>query len=55
MNKSKFGSTLATIGFVGGMFYAMKKGKGFVGYATFGILFGVSGMLLGNALEKFYE
>lgn len=55
MNKSKIGSTFATIGFVGGMFYAMKNNKGFIGYASFGLLFGVGGYLLGNALEKFYE
>jgi hypothetical protein len=55
MKKTQIGSTLGTIGIVGGMFYAMKNNKGFMGYATFGLLFGLGGLLIGNALEKFYE
>lgn len=55
MGNKKIANLLGTVGLVGGMFYAMKQNKKFVGVATYGILFGVGGYLLGNALNKFYE
>lgn len=55
MNNTKFGSVLGSVGLIGGMFYAMKKRKDFKGLAMYGILFGIGGLLAGNALARFYE
>jgi hypothetical protein len=55
MKSNKISTTLGTIGLVGGMFYAFKQNKGVVGYASYGLLFGLGGFLIGNALVKFYE
>jgi len=55
MTVSKTSTALATVGLVGGMFYAMKLNKCSVCIASYGALFGIGGFLLGNAISKFYE
>lgn len=55
MNNSKTGSLFGTIGVVGGVIYGMRKDSGFAKTALFAALFGVSGLILGNALSKFYD
>ncbi len=39
---------LASIGALGGLYYAFKKGKGFWGYAGFFVLGSIAGHLAGN-------
>ena len=39
---------LASIGALGGLYYAFKKGKGFWGYAGFFVLGSIAGHLTGN-------
>jgi len=41
---------LASVGALGGLYYAFKKGKGFWGYAGFFILGGIAGHLAGNVV-----
>lgn len=55
IQSNNMSKSLATIGLVGGMFYAFKNNKGFVGYASYGLLFGAMGYLVGNAIVNFYE
>jgi glucose uptake protein GlcU len=53
--KTKMNTTFATIGFVGGMFYAMKQNKDFKGVALYGIIFGFIGVLASNQISKFQD
>jgi hypothetical protein len=39
---------LASAGALGGLYYAFKKGKGFLGYAGFLVLGSIAGHLAGN-------
>ena len=55
MKNSKFGTTLGTIGALGGIFYAMKNNKKLGVTALYAIGFAFGGVLLGNAITKFYE
>ena len=55
INKSQLGSTLGTIGAIGGILYSMKKGKGLGATFLFTVAFGIGGLLVGNSVSKFYE
>ena len=52
---TQFGKLLGSVGLVGGMFYAIKGNKKTQVIAMYGILFGLGGFLIGNAINKFYE
>jgi hypothetical protein len=52
---SKLGGVLGTVGVLSGIFIAMKQNKKLGGTALFAIAFGVGGLLIGNAVTKFYE
>ena len=54
-DKTELGKTLAAVGVVAGIFYGMKKAPGVGSAALYAAIFGVSGVLIGNALTKFYE
>lgn len=41
---------LASVGALGGLYYAFKKGKGFWGYAGFFVLGSIAGHLAGNVV-----
>jgi uncharacterized membrane protein YfcA len=41
---------LASVGALGGLYYAFKKGKGFWGYAGYFVLGSVAGHLAGNVV-----
>ena len=41
---------LASVGALGGLYYAFKKGKGFWGYAGFFVLGSIAGHLTGNVI-----
>lgn len=41
---------LASVGALGGLYYAFKKGKGFWGYAGFFVLGSIAGHLAGNVI-----
>jgi hypothetical protein len=41
---------LASVGALGGLYYAFKKGKGFWGYAGFFILGSIAGQIAGNVV-----
>jgi hypothetical protein len=55
MKSSKIGNLIGTGAVLGGVFYAISKGKDFKGIALYGALFGIGGYLLGNSISKFYE
>lgn len=55
MNNSKLGNVAGTIGLIGGIMFAMKKNKGMGATALYALGFGAAGLLLGNAISKFYE
>jgi hypothetical protein len=55
MNNSKLGNIAGTIGLLGGIMYAMKKNKGLGATSLYALGFGIGGLLLGNAITKFYE
>jgi hypothetical protein len=42
---------LASVGALGGLYYAFKKGKGFWGYAGFFVLGSIAGHLAGNVVS----
>jgi hypothetical protein len=54
-NNSKFGGVLSTVGVLGGIYLAMKQNKKLGQTALYAVGFGVAGLLLGNAISKFYE
>lgn len=43
---------LASVGALGGLYYAFKKGKGFWGYAGFFVLGSIAGHLAGNVITS---
>jgi len=55
MGNSKLGNIAGTLGLIGGIMYAMKKNKNLGQTSLYAIGFGLGGMLLGNAISKFYE
>lgn len=52
---SKFGGVLGTAGVLGGIFFAMKQNKKLGTTAIYALAFGIGGLLIGNAVTKFYE
>lgn len=55
MKSTKIGNLLGSGAVLGGVFYAISKGKDFKGILLYGTIFGVGGYLLGNSISKFYE
>lgn len=55
MEKSKLATVLGTAGLITGIVYGMRKNKGIGQTALFTTLFAVTGVLVGNAVTKFYE
>jgi len=51
-NNSKFAMGISTIGFVGGLGYAYKKGSGFWGYVGWSFLFSILGSIAGGGIDK---
>ncbi len=54
-NNSKLGGVLSTVGVLGGIYVAMKGNKKLGQTALYAVGFGLAGLLLGNAVSKFYE
>lgn len=52
---SKAGTILGTVGLVGGALYAFNKGEKIGKVAIWAGILGVGGLLIGNAITKFYE
>lgn len=50
MKTNKTTVILASVGALGGLYYAFKKGKGFWGYAGFFVLGSIAGHLAGNVV-----
>lgn len=50
MKNNNITMALASLGAIGGLYYAFKKGKGFWGYAGFFVLGSVAGHLAGNVV-----
>ncbi len=56
MTKStKLGSLVGTAGIIGGIFYATKNNKTLPQTAMIAVGLGIVGVLIGNAVTKFYE
>ena len=51
MKYNKTTIVLASVGALGGLYYAFKKGKGFWGYAGFFVLGSIAGQLAGNVVS----
>jgi hypothetical protein len=52
MKNNKTTMALASVGALGGLYYAFKKGKGFWGYAGFFVLGSIVGHLAGNVVTS---
>lgn len=52
LNNSKFAMGISTIGFVGGLGYAYKKGSGFWGYVGWSFLGSILGSIAGGGIDK---
>lgn len=52
MSNSKFAMGISTIGFVGGLGYAYKKGSSFWGYVGWSFLFSILGSIAGGGIDK---
>lgn len=52
LNNSKFAMGISTIGFVGGLGYAYKKGSGFWGYVGWSFLGSILGGIAGGGIDK---
>jgi uncharacterized membrane protein YfcA len=50
MKNNNITMALASVGAIGGLYYAFKKGKGFWGYAGFFVLGSIAGHLAGNVV-----
>jgi hypothetical protein len=55
MKGSKLGNLIGSGSVLGGVFYAISKGKDFKSILFYGAIFGVGGYFLGNSISKFYE
>jgi hypothetical protein len=55
VEKTKFGSALGSIGSVSGLIYSMKNCKGIGQTFLFTLGFGITGLIIGNSISKFYE
>ena len=55
IEKSNLGNTLGTIGVLSGLAYSIKNKKSFGMSSFYVIAFGIGGLILGNAVTKFYE
>lgn len=52
---SKAGNILGTVGLIGGALYAYNKGEKIGKVAILAGILGIGGLLIGNAITKFYE
>lgn len=52
---SKAGNILGTVGLIGGALYAFNKGEKIGKVAIWAGVLGIGGLLIGNAITKFYE
>jgi len=50
MKNNNVTMALASLGAIGGLYYAFKKGKGFWGYAGYFVLGSIAGHLAGNVV-----
>lgn len=50
MKNNNVTMALSSVGAIGGLYYAFKKGKGFWGYVGFFILGSIAGNLAGNVV-----
>ena len=55
MNPSRLGGILGSVGVVYGIFNGIKAKRKFAELATYSILFGLGGVIIGNAIDKFYS
>jgi hypothetical protein len=55
MKPTKIGNLIGSGAVLGGVFYAISKGKDFKGIVFYGAIFGIGGYFLGNSISKFYE
>ena len=44
---------ITSVGVLAGIFFGIKKGSGFLGIASYGLIGGISGALLGGIISKF--
>ena len=52
---SKLGGILGSVGVVYGIFNGIKNKQKFGEIALYSVLFGLGGVIIGNAVEKFYS
>lgn len=55
INKTKAGNLFGTIGVLGGIAYGIKNKKSNMQTAVWALVFGVTGLLIGNATTNFFE
>lgn len=55
MKQTKLGTTIGTLALVYGVYYGTKNKKGFGGTALFAVIFGIGGVIVGNAISKFIK
>jgi hypothetical protein len=55
MKPTRIGSILGSVGVVYGIYNGIKTNKKLVELATYSILFGLGGVIIGNAIDKFYS
>jgi hypothetical protein len=55
MDKSKLGGALGSFGVLAGLLYGVKNQKSIGIITLYALGFGLAGMIVGNAVTKFYE
>lgn len=55
MKSSQLGNLLGTVGVVYAVYRGIDKSQGFGKLAAYSVVFGLGGVLIGNAISKFYE
>lgn len=55
IDKTKLGQIMGTAGLITGLVYSIHKNKSFGAGAFYTLAFGVAGVMVGNAVTKFYE